>query len=111
MIVTSPANPRIKAVAGLRRRRARDAERRTVVEGHEELSLALEAGVVPELLLVCPELMAGGVLEDVLARAGALLLATGAPAAMMTLRPWYAGARAGEISAAIAAAQREVVDA
>ena len=72
MIVTSPANPRIKAVAGLRRRRARDAERRTVVEGHEELSLALEAGVVPELLLVCPELMADGVLEDVLARAGAL---------------------------------------
>lgn len=54
--ITSPANPRIKAIAGLRRRRARDQERRTVVEGFEELSLALDSGVVPELLLLCPDL-------------------------------------------------------
>ncbi|WP_298888600.1 RNA methyltransferase [uncultured Serinicoccus sp.] len=76
MLITSPANPRIKAVVGLRRRRTREAQRRTVVEGHEELSLALEAGVVPELVLVCPELMAGGVLDDVLARAEGLAVET-----------------------------------
>lgn len=55
--ITSPANPRIKAIAGLRRRRAREQERRTVVEGRQELALALGSGVVPELLLLCPELM------------------------------------------------------
>lgn len=69
MLITSPANPRVKAIAGLRRRRARELERRTVVEGRDELALALDAGVVPELLLLCPDLMADGVLADVLARA------------------------------------------
>ncbi|PZU40317.1 MAG: RNA methyltransferase [Arsenicicoccus sp.] len=69
MLITSPANPRVKAIAGLRRRRTRELERRTVVEGRDELALALDAGVVPELLLLCPDLMADGVLADVLARA------------------------------------------
>ncbi len=54
--LTSPANPRLKALVGLRRRRARDETGLTVVEGHEELSLALAAGVVPQTLYVCPEL-------------------------------------------------------
>ncbi|OLT44528.1 rRNA methyltransferase [Serinicoccus sp. CNJ-927] len=60
LLITSPANARLKAVAGLRRRRVRDRERRTLVEGHDELSLALDAGVVPELLLLCPELAPPG---------------------------------------------------
>nr|WP_238335684.1 TrmH family RNA methyltransferase [Serinicoccus kebangsaanensis] len=60
LLLTSPANPRIKAVVGLRRRRVREQEGRTVVEGYEELMLALGAGVVPELLLLCPELMPAG---------------------------------------------------
>jgi TrmH family RNA methyltransferase len=57
LIVTSPANPRLRAVAGLRRRRAREQEGLTLVEGYEELQLALDAGVVPRSLLFCPELM------------------------------------------------------
>ncbi len=54
--VTSAANPRLKAVAALRRRRVREQEGLTVVDGYEELALALAAGVVPRTLLHCPEL-------------------------------------------------------
>lgn len=55
--VTSAANPRLRAVLGLRRRRVREQEGRTVVDGYEELALALDAGVVPDTVLHCPELM------------------------------------------------------
>ncbi len=55
--VTSATNPRLKAVAALRRRRVREQEGRTVVDGYDELRLAVEAGVVPDTLLHCPELM------------------------------------------------------
>ena len=60
--VTSASNPRLRAVLALRRRRVREAEGRTVVDGFEELSLALDAGVVPDTVLHCPGLMldAGG---------------------------------------------------
>jgi TrmH family RNA methyltransferase len=54
--LASPANPRLKALIALRRRRARDEAGLTVVEGHEELALALAAGVTPQTLYVCPEL-------------------------------------------------------
>lgn len=70
LTITSPANPRVKALLALRRRRTRDQERRTLVEGYEELDLALRAGVVPEELYYCPELMgdealAAGLVEQV----------------------------------------------
>lgn len=55
--VTSATNPRLKAVAALRRRRVREEEGMTVVDGYDELALAVDAGVVPDLLLHCPELM------------------------------------------------------
>lgn len=57
LFITSPANPRVKALVGLRRRRERDAQGRTLLEGYEELGLALDAGVVPRTLYFCPELM------------------------------------------------------
>jgi len=53
--ITSPANPRLKAVVALRRRRAREETGQTLVEGHEEIRLALEAGVTPRTLYVCEE--------------------------------------------------------
>lgn len=58
LLITSPANPRLKSLAALRRRRTREDTGRTLVEGYEELSLALAAGVVPEAVYFCPELMA-----------------------------------------------------
>lgn len=54
--ITSPANPRLKALLALRRRRVREETRTTLVEGHEELVLALASGVRPQTLFVCPEL-------------------------------------------------------
>ena len=57
LIITSPSNPRLKALAALRRRRSREETGRTLIEGFEELSLALGAGVLPEALYYCPELM------------------------------------------------------
>ncbi len=57
LLITSPANPRLKALAGLRRRRIREEQGRTLIEGYEELQLALEAGIVPRVLFHCPELM------------------------------------------------------
>lgn len=57
--ITSTANPRIKALARLRRRRHRDEAGVTLVEGFEELALALAAGVRPRTVYHCPELAAG----------------------------------------------------
>jgi RNA methyltransferase, TrmH family len=56
LLITSPANPRLKAVTGLRRRRVREETGTTLVEGHEELAIALASGVQPQTLFVCPEL-------------------------------------------------------
>lgn len=56
--ITSPSNPRLKQVSALRRRRERAATGLTVVDGFEELSLAIDAGVRPRTLFWCPELMA-----------------------------------------------------
>jgi RNA methyltransferase, TrmH family len=54
--ITSPANPRIKQLVGLRRRRARDESGVTLVEGRAEIELALAAGVRPRSLYYCPAL-------------------------------------------------------
>ena len=86
--LTSPANPRLKALVGLRRRRARDEAGLTVVEGHEELSLALAAGVVPQTLYVCPELYspAGYAGQQQIGHQGDLVAAArGAGAEIVTL--------------------------
>ena len=57
LIITSPSNARLKQLVALRRRRAREDAGLTLVEGYAELSLALDAGVVPRTLYFCPELM------------------------------------------------------
>ena len=55
--LTSATNPRLKGLVALRKRRTREAEGLTLVEGYEELALALTAGVRARTLYVCPELM------------------------------------------------------
>jgi TrmH family RNA methyltransferase len=57
LIITSPANARLKSLVALRRRRAREDAGLTLIEGYDELSLALDAGVVPRTVYYCPELM------------------------------------------------------
>lgn len=54
--IASTANPRLKALVALRRRRTREETGQTLVEGHEEIRLALEAGVRPRTLFVSEEL-------------------------------------------------------
>jgi len=54
--ITSTANPRVKALARLRSRRERDRVGATLIEGHDELQLALAAGVLPSELWWSPTL-------------------------------------------------------
>jgi TrmH family RNA methyltransferase len=54
--ITSPANPRMKQLVALRRRRGREQSAVTLVEGQAEVALALAAGVRPQALYFCPEL-------------------------------------------------------
>ena len=55
--LTSSANPRLKSLVRLRRRRARDEAGVALVEGYEELSLAMAAGVAPLEVYYCADLM------------------------------------------------------
>lgn len=55
--ITSPTNARLRGLVALRRRRARELSGTTLVEGFEELSLALAAGVQPRAVYHCPDLM------------------------------------------------------
>lgn len=73
LIITSPANARLKSLVALRRRRAREEAGTTLIEGYDELSLALDAGVVPRAVYFCPELMLHpDVQRDVVTRVRAL---------------------------------------
>ena len=69
--ITSPANPRVKQLVALRHRRARDRAGVTLVEGYEELDLALSAGARPLSLYVCPGL-AGGDAQPMIDRVAGL---------------------------------------
>jgi TrmH family RNA methyltransferase len=70
--ITSPANPRVKWLVGLRKRRARDGEHLTVVEGLDELRLALDAGVTPRQVYWCDSLVNGSSKGQLLQRVTAL---------------------------------------
>ncbi|MDO5628482.1 MAG: RNA methyltransferase [Mobilicoccus sp.] len=65
--ITSTANPRLRALHRLRRRRDRDAAGVTLVEGVEEIALAVDAGGRMQEAYWCPDLDDGRA-EPVLAR-------------------------------------------
>ncbi len=78
--ITSTANPRVKHLVRLRRRRDRDQDRRFLIEGFRELSRAVEAGVAIETLYHCPELYLGEnepALVEALAASGADVMELG----------------------------------
>jgi TrmH family RNA methyltransferase len=58
-IVTSLANPRVKAASALRDRRERDRSGLTLIDGARELRRALDAGVIALEAFVCEPLLAG----------------------------------------------------
>jgi TrmH family RNA methyltransferase len=55
-LITSLHNPRIRRLAALRERRERTQTGRTLVEGYDELALALDSGAQPVDLIFCPAL-------------------------------------------------------
>lgn len=57
--LTSTANPRVKAVAGLRDRRDRERTGRTIVDGAREVRRALEAGAGIDEAFVCVPMLQG----------------------------------------------------
>ncbi len=67
-VITSVQNPRIKQVARLRERRQRDREGQMLVEGADEIALALAGGAQPQAVFFCPKLSPRP-LDEVLARA------------------------------------------
>jgi TrmH family RNA methyltransferase len=78
--ITSTSNPRVKWLAGLQRRRHRLAEGLTVVEGGDELQLALDSGVVVRTLFWCPALVGSSpraALVDRVASSGQEVVALG----------------------------------
>ena len=81
-IVTSLANPRVRAATALRNRRERDRSGLTLVDGARELRRALDAGVTVVEAFVCEPLLAGPdarVALDRLRSGGMTLLPTNEP--------------------------------
>ena len=70
-ILTSFANPRVKAASALRDRRERDLSGLTLIDGARELRRALDAGIVVTEVFVCEALLAGPNARAVLDRLGA----------------------------------------
>lgn len=77
--VSSTANPRVKALVRLRSRRARDEAGVTLVEGHDELRLALGAGMTPTELWWAPELVRDDELLHEVGATGARIVSVSRP--------------------------------
>ena len=58
-LLTSAANPRVRAATALRDRRDRDRAGQTLIDGARELRRALDAGVTVVEAFVCEPLLAG----------------------------------------------------
>ena len=67
-LVTSVANPRVKAATALRDRRERDRSGLTLIDGARELRRALDAGVTVVEAFICEPLLAGADARAVLDR-------------------------------------------
>jgi TrmH family RNA methyltransferase len=75
--ITSPQNPRVKHAVKLRERRRREREGLMLVEGRDELALALASGVRPQTLFYCPAFFGPASPDEVLGdvqRSGAELI-------------------------------------
>jgi len=72
VVVESAANPRVKAILALRRRRDRERAGVILVEGYEELETALASGARPRSLYYCPALIADPTQLRLLDRAGGM---------------------------------------
>ncbi len=90
-VLTSFANPRIKAATALRDRRERDRTGLTLIDGARELRRALDAGVAVVEAFVCEPLLAG---PD--ARVALDLLRAGTAPVQVTTEPVFVRLAFGE---------------
>ena len=58
-MITSLQNSHVKQIIKLNKRRTRDAEQLTIVEGVREAERALKSGIVPRNAFICPDLING----------------------------------------------------
>ncbi len=56
MVINSLNNPKVKLAVKLRDRRQRERDGLMLIEGHDELSLALASGLRPQTIFYCPVL-------------------------------------------------------
>jgi TrmH family RNA methyltransferase len=68
--ITSPTNPRVKGLVGLRKRTTREAVGATLIEGYDEIRLAVDAGVRVATLFHCRAMHADRDPDGVLRRLG-----------------------------------------
>lgn len=88
-LVTSLTNPRVKHAVRLRDRRHRDRAAHMLVEGRDELSLALAGGVRPQTLFLCPDMLRpsdAALLDQARAAAGEVIEVTPAVFAKLAYR-------------------------
>ncbi len=100
-LLTSLANPRVKAATALRDRRERDRTGLTLIDGAREVRRALEAGIEVVEAFVCEPLLAG---PD--ARAALDLLRAGATSVQSTSEAVFAKVAFGERSEGLVAVVR-----
>lgn len=62
-VITSPRNPRVRAVVALRKKRRREASELFLAEGAWPLRMAMRSGVAAVSVYYCPELLAPGEFE------------------------------------------------
>ena len=55
-MITSLQNPLIKRLVALRDKTDRDRKQKFIIEGRKEIGYAVEAGIVLEKLIVCPDI-------------------------------------------------------
>jgi TrmH family RNA methyltransferase len=99
--IASAANPRVRAAARLRDRRARDESGLTIVDGGREVRRALEAGVEVEEAFVCESLLRT---DD--ARAAVRALEAAGAQAWTTSEPAFAKVAFGERAEGVVAIVR-----
>lgn len=100
-LLTSTANPRVRAAVALRDRRQRDRTGLTLIDGAREMRRALDAGVVVAEAFICEPLLAGADARAVLDR----LRADGATVHSVT-EPVFAKLAFGERAEGVVAVVR-----
>lgn len=70
-VITSPSNPRVKAVTALRDRRERETTGLTIVDGAREVRRAIDAGIEITEAFICETLIGGPDARAALDRLGA----------------------------------------